>query len=158
VTVHLSLGSIEEIESIIPVMNCAFAPDYGEAWSAAQCVSMLALPGSFFVIGWASERVAGFAIARTVLDETELLLIAVDPEHHGQGLGTQLLDYVATESAALGSTKMHVEVRSDNVARHFYRARGFDEVGVRPNYYRRKDGGPTQAISLSRFNTVVTFS
>jgi [ribosomal protein S18]-alanine N-acetyltransferase len=143
-------AAVADIESILPIMSRAFNPQFGEAWSAPQCMSMLALSGTRFAIGWMDEKVAGFAIARTVLDETELLLIAVDPAQGGCGLGSKLLDYVVTESISLGAKKLHVEVRSDNPAHDFYSARGFVRVGTRPNYYRRKDGGPTQAITLVR--------
>jgi [ribosomal protein S18]-alanine N-acetyltransferase len=143
-------AGVADVESILPIMGRAFDPNFGEAWSASQCVSMLALPGSRFVIGWVDDCVAGFAITRTVIDESELLLIAVDPARAGRGMGNKLLDYVVTESAALGSKKLHVEVRSDNEALDFYSRRSFVMVGTRPNYYRRKDGGPTQAISLVR--------
>lgn len=129
-------------------MERAFDPQFGEAWTASQCLSMLALPGTRFVTCWSADRVIGFAIARTVFDETELLLIAVDPNFAGQGIGSQLLDHVATESVDLGAKRLHVEVRSDNQALEFYSARGFVEVGTRPNYYRRKDGGPTHAITM----------
>lgn len=137
-----------DIAVILPVMERAFHPQFGEAWTASQCLSMLALPGTRFSTCWTGDRAIGFAIARTVFDETELLLIAVDPDFGGQGVGSQLLDHVATESADLGAKKLHVEVRSDNQAIAFYSAKGFVEVGTRPNYYRRTDGGPTHAITM----------
>jgi [ribosomal protein S18]-alanine N-acetyltransferase len=143
-------ASVADVDSIMPLMAKAFLPDYGESWSAAQCMSMLSLPNCHFMIGRRLEKVVGFAIWRVVLDEAELLLFAVDPGCHGTGLGSTLLDHVATESAIVGAKKLHVEVRSDNHARAFYSRRGFTEVGVRQNYYRRKDGGPTEAISLVR--------
>jgi [ribosomal protein S18]-alanine N-acetyltransferase len=141
-------AGVADIESVLPVMDRAFDPQYGEAWTANQCVSMLSLPGTRFVIGQVDGCIAGFAMMRTVMDESELLLIAVDPRNAGRGMGGKLLDYVVTESAALGAKKLHVEVRSDNRAHQFYASKGFVEVGKRPNYYRRKDGGPTHAITL----------
>jgi [ribosomal protein S18]-alanine N-acetyltransferase len=143
-------AGVTDVELILPIMGRAFDPKFGEAWSASQCISMLALPGSRLAIGWVDHSVAGFAITRTVIDESELLLIAVDPSRAGQGMGNKLLDYVVTESATLGAKKLHVEVRADNEALNFYSRRSFVKVGTRPNYYRRKDGGPTQAISLVR--------
>ncbi len=140
----------EDVEMIMPLMAKAFLPAYGESWSAAQCISMLSLPNCHFMIGRRLEKIVGFAIWRVVVDEAELLLIAVDPDCHGTGLGSVVLEYVATESVVSGAKKLHVEVRSDNHARAFYSRRGFTEVGIRQNYYRRKDGGPTEAISLVR--------
>ena len=149
-TAEIVASGPADIASILPVMARAFDPRFGEAWTASQCLSMMALSGACFAIARSADRVVGFAIARTVFDETELLLIAVDPQDAGQGIGGQLLDYVVTESAALGGKKLHVEVRSDNRAHAFYAARGFAAAGSRPNYYRRTDGGPAHAITMVR--------
>jgi [ribosomal protein S18]-alanine N-acetyltransferase len=148
VTVRIIAAGPTDIASILPVMEHAFDPQFGEAWTASQCLSMLSLPGTRFATCWTADKAVGFAIARTVFDETELLLIAVDPSFAGQGIGSQLLDHVVTESVDLGAKRLHVEVRSDNQAIEFYSARGFVKVGTRPNYYRRKDGGPTHAITM----------
>jgi [ribosomal protein S18]-alanine N-acetyltransferase len=148
VTVRIIAAGPTDIASILPVMERAFDPQFGEAWTASQCLSMLSLPGTRFVTCWTADKAVGFAIARTVLDETELLLIAVDPSFAGQGIGSQLLDHVATESVNLGAKRLHVEVRSDNHAIEFYSVKGFVKVGTRPNYYRRNDGGPTHAITM----------
>jgi [ribosomal protein S18]-alanine N-acetyltransferase len=148
--VEFEPASVADIDSVLPVMAKAFAPEYGEAWSASQCASMLSLPSCHFLVVREAQKVVGFAIWRVVVDEAELLLIAIDPERHSQGIGSALLTHVVTESALSGVQKLHVEVRSDNDARTFYSNRGFIEVGVRPNYYRRKDSGPTEAITLAR--------
>lgn len=58
-------------------------------------------------------------------DDGEIHMLFVDPAVHGQGVGTSLLEDVGADGAEL-----RVDVNEQNpVARGFYLARGFAEVG-----------------------------
>ncbi len=142
-------GDVSDLESLMPVMRAAFNPEYGEAWSQVQCTGMLALPGSELFLAILGDLVAGFALVRSILEESELLLIAVDPAHAHCGIGSALLAAVVTDSRKSAVQTLHVEVRADNPALSFYDRHGFVEKGQRSDYYKRKDGGPTHAITLS---------
>jgi len=84
-----------------------------------------------------SEGVAGYAVALTVLDESEILNIAVDPAMRGRGLGGRLLDAAIAEVAGRGAVAAFLEVRESNsAARELYRSRGFEELSRRRGYYR----------------------
>lgn len=142
-------GDAHDIEAIMPVMQAAFDPSFGEAWSAEQCRGVMTLPGTWLILAVTGEAVAGFALWRSVLEDAELLLIAVRPEQQSLGAGNALLDHIERAAALNGVTKLHVEVRSDNHARRFYEARGFEKTGTRQNYYKRTDNGPNDAVTLS---------
>lgn len=153
-TIAVSPGVAADLPSIMPVMNAAFSPVHGEAWSLIQCTGALALPGSALLIATISDDAqvlpCGFAILRTVLDETELLLIAVDPDCQRLGVGTKLIDVMLDMLAQAGVSTLHVEVRHDNPALRFYQQHGFTKIGERHNYYRRKDGQVGHALTLAR--------
>ena len=81
-------------------------------------------------------EVCAFAIARAVVDEAELLLIAVAPSQRRQGVAALLWMEIAQRLQIAGTTKLFLEVRASNVpARSFYASRGFSQVGIRKNYY-----------------------
>ena len=81
-------------------------------------------------------EVCAFAIARTLIDEAELLLIAVIPSQRRQGVAALLWIELAQRLRSAGATKIFLEVRASNVpARSFYSSRGLSEIGVRKNYY-----------------------
>ena len=147
-TVEIRSGDAHDVDAIMPVMHSAFDLRFGEAWSAEQCRGVLILPGTMLAVASQAAAVTGFALWRFVLEEAELLLIAVEPGQQSRGLGTCLFDHVVREAAQKGVTRLHVEVRSDNPARSFYTGRGFAQIGPRPNYYRRDDNGPKDAITL----------
>jgi [ribosomal protein S18]-alanine N-acetyltransferase len=147
-TIVVRAGSADDVESLMPVMQSAFDPRYGEAWSIDQFLAMLSLPGTKMSVAENAEDVVGFALWRTIVDECELLLIAVRPQGQKKGSGKALLQTAVTESKSEGCHRLFVEVRTDNPAVAFYQNFGFEQCGFRNNYYRRSDGGPTGALTL----------
>jgi ribosomal-protein-alanine N-acetyltransferase len=76
-----------------------------------------------------------FVITSTAADEAELLNIAVAPEYHRQGLARCLLEFVCT-SFNESIHSFFLEVRASNkAALCLYDNLGFNEVGLRSNYY-----------------------
>src|SRR3546814_11109721 len=85
------------------VMEAAFDPAYGEAWSTAQLLTLFALPSARVVIAWDGEAPCGFSAVRIAGPESELLLLAVDPARRGQGIGRRLLAAWPGLAAAAGA-------------------------------------------------------
>ncbi|XZG71334.1 ribosomal protein S18-alanine N-acetyltransferase [Chitinibacteraceae bacterium HSL-7] len=95
----------------------------------------------------ASNELAGFAVAQHVLDEAELLLIAIHPDQQRQGLGTTLLQALMRALADAGASMLFLEVRAGNRPAHqLYECVGGCETGTRPRYYRTADGGREDAL------------
>lgn len=129
------------------VMVRAFDPAYGEAWSAAQLSGMVDLPGSWLVLAEADGGAVGFALVRAIFDEAELLLLGVDPDWRGRGIGRALLDHAVAAARSRGVRTMHLEVRANNPAAKLYSKAGFTHVNTRPDYYRGTDGHFFDALS-----------
>jgi [ribosomal protein S18]-alanine N-acetyltransferase len=144
----LTPGTGTDVPRIMPVMP-AFHPAYGEAWSDSQCRNMLSLPGSKLILAENEAEVIGFALFRTIFDECELMMIAVHPQGQSKGIGGKLFDYLIKNCQNNGVRKIHIEVRADNPALNFYMRRGCTVIGQRSSYYKRTDGGPDHAITLS---------
>ncbi|EXS71807.1 ribosomal-protein-alanine acetyltransferase [Sphingobium sp. Ant17] len=85
---------------------------------------------------------------RSVLDECELLLLAVDPLWRGRGVGEALLRDSLIRARRRGITSMNLEVRSSNNAIKLYEKSGFEYVHRRPGYYRGNDGQLHDALSF----------
>jgi [ribosomal protein S18]-alanine N-acetyltransferase len=139
----------DRVAAIMPIMDAAFDSRYGEAWTSGQCISSMSLPGTWMLLAEVDGKVAGFAIARSILDDAELMLIAVLPDMQASGLGSRLLRYVTAHARKNGAERLFVEVRQDNPALKFYGFHGFKKMGERKNYYRRLDGGTSDAITLA---------
>ncbi|MCP3732556.1 ribosomal protein S18-alanine N-acetyltransferase [Sphingomonas sp. MG17] len=143
-------GGPADLGTVNAIIGEAFDPRFGEAWTPSQCLGMMALPGVWFSIAWCGAKPAGFALARTVANEAELLLLAIRPALRRRGVGTALLRSIMTDARERGATTLHLEVRANNEAIRLYRSEGFDKVGERRDYYRGKDGKLFDAHTFSR--------
>ena len=92
---------------------------------------------------------AGFVMARTVLDETEIFSIGVTALYRRRGVGETLMEATRRIAALNGTRNIFLEVGVDNPhARALYIKSGYSIVGRRPDYYRRKDGRLVEALVL----------
>jgi len=146
----------DDLDRIMTVMGKAFDPNYNEAWTRAQVSGALLMGNCHWQLIAADggrpdegEAAAGFALLRTVCDEEELLLFAVDPDLRGLGLGTRLLEWVKEDARARGISRILLEMRQGNSAESLYLAQQFTPIGVRPKYYRDGSGTPIDAITFS---------
>lgn len=142
-------GDAADIASIMPVMEDAFDAAFGENWTAAQCLSALAMPDCRLLIAITDNIVAGFAISRWVLDIEELLMIGVSLKWQRQKVGAKLLNAVVEQAKADGRHKIFLEVRAGNEAHDFYCASGFHPIGRRKQYYRGSNGVRPDAITMA---------
>ena len=148
VHVRMRQGGVDDLDSVMRIMGAAFQPCFGEGWTRSQCAGILPMGGVTLIIAEDDSGVAGFALARAVADEAELLLIAVDPARQRSGIGDALLqDFIASARAA-GARQLHLEVRDGNPAVELYRAAGFLPAGRRRNYYRGPGGERHDAVTL----------
>ena len=138
--VTLRTGDARDIATVDALMLAAFDPRYGEAWTRNQCMGVLAMPGVRLTLAEVDDAPAGFAMVRSVVDEAELLLLAVDPAYRRRGVATALLRAVIAEAQAGGIADLHLEVRAGNEAVQLYTAQGFAKVGERRGYYRGRTG------------------
>jgi [ribosomal protein S18]-alanine N-acetyltransferase len=85
--------------------------------------------------------IKAFAVAMKMVDEAELLLIAVQPKLQGKGLGQVIFNTLTEKLANSGAQSLFLEVRESNrQARRFYESAGFAETGIRPAYYPAASG------------------
>lgn len=141
----------DQLDAVDQVMMRSFDPLYGEAWTRAQCLSLFALPG-YQLRGILSPTaiLAGFSVTRTVAGESELLLLAVDPNYRRTGLGSYLLHDWIDCCRLFNIERLFLEVRVGNPAIGLYEQCGFARLAVRPAYYRGADGLMRDAVTMQK--------
>lgn len=151
-SLRLEHGTSADLDAVMKVMDGAFGNRFGEAWTRSQLSGILPMSGVTLILA-REERVRdtiGFSLVRTVADESELLLLAVLPQHQREGIGRRLLEDFIERASHGGATRVHLEVRDGNPAVGMYRAAGFEQAGRRRNYYHAPDGRRFDALTLIR--------
>lgn len=146
----LEAAGLEAVGEVMLVMPDSFDPEFGEAWTAGQCASLMTMPGVWLTLARENGAAVGFSLARIVAGEAELLLLAVRKSAQRRGVGRKLLERFISDSAGKRADKLHLEVRHGNQAVLLYKNLGFEEVGRRFNYYRGASGGQYDALTLAR--------
>lgn len=149
--VRVESGDSRDLDDVMTVMRAAFGDRYGEAWTRSQCAGILPMSGVVMRIARDAEGggAIGFSLVRSIAGESELLLLAVLPGWHREGIGTRLLDDFIDRARLDGLARVHLEVRDGNPAVAMYRAAGFVPVGRRRNYYRGLDGLRFDALTYA---------
>ena len=113
---------------------------FGDPWSPSGIAELFE---NETVVALAAEtggpeiRLAGYAFARVIADEAEILNLAVLPLFRRRGIGGRLLEAAVTAVRTAGAGELFLEVRESNAAaKALYLTRGFRPVGVRTGYYR----------------------
>ena len=141
-------GERNALADAMEVMSAAFDPAFGESWTLPQLAGVISMPGTWLTIARVDAAALGFALVRSVLDECELLLLAVHPAWRGRGIGGALLADSLKTARRRGIKSMNLEVRASNTAIKLYENTGFEYVHRRPGYYRGNDGQLHDALSF----------
>ncbi|WP_239988472.1 GNAT family N-acetyltransferase [Paramagnetospirillum kuznetsovii] len=113
---------------------------FAEPWSAASMADVLAMTGAQGLIavgdGDGPPGPAGLVLWRAVLDESEILTIAVLPPWRRRGLGERLLGAAMIAAAEAGASSIFLEAAADNgPALALYGRCQFQQIGLRKGYY-----------------------
>ena len=110
---------------------------FSDPWSENSVASELENPLSLWLIAEEDGAVCGYVGSQTVLDETDMMNIAVHPDCRRKGIAAALITELVSRLKARGSRVLRLEVRESNFsAIALYKAMGFTQLGLRKNYYR----------------------
>lgn len=87
-----------------------------------------------------NEEIIGYAIISMAAGEAHIMNISVDPKVQGLGVGRKMMTHLI-ELARKKTETMFLEVRPSNKsAIALYKKLGFNEVGIRKDYYPAENG------------------
>lgn len=124
---------------------------FRRGWGESEFESMLGESNTLVHRLRRGRRTIGFAVSRIGADEAEILTIALDPRHRGQGLSGNLLLTHLGHLAGRGVRTIFLEVEENNVpALRLYKKAGFTVVGRRERYYQEPGGEQLNALLMRR--------
>lgn len=95
------------------------------------------------------QRMIGYGILSVAMDEAHLLNLAIDPEFQKRGLGRKVLHFLLDMAEKKGADTIFLEVRDSNrSAIALYLDEGFNQIGLRNDYYPT-DNGREDAIIMA---------
>ena len=122
----------EDLDSVMEIENEAFSPP----WTKEGFFTFLIREDTLFLTAEDKSGIVGYAGLLMVLDEAEILNIAVRHDRRKEGIGHFLMQSLLLLSGESGIHTIHLEVRESNhSARRLYARHGFKEVGLRRSYY-----------------------
>lgn len=109
---------------------------FSAPWSENSVASELDNPLSLWLVALNSDTVVGYVGSQAVLDEADMMNIAVLPEYRRLGIAERLVTSLCDRLTDNGVRSLTLEVRASNdPAKALYGKLGFVQAGRRPNYY-----------------------
>jgi ribosomal-protein-alanine N-acetyltransferase len=110
---------------------------FHDPWSEKSVASELTNPLSLWLVALDGDRVAGYVGSQSVLGESDMMNVAVHPDYRRQGIAEKLCLALVQALKEKGNHCLTLEVRTSNdPAKALYEKLGFQQIGLRKNYYR----------------------
>ena len=128
---------LEMNESHVPQVADLEKMCFHDPWSERSIASELNNPLACWLVAVEGEQVVGYVGSQTVIDATDMMNIAVHPDFRRQGIAQMLVEQLVDALKQRQSISLMLEVRASNTgAQALYEKMGFQQVGLRKNYYR----------------------
>lgn len=127
----------EDLESVLLIESSSFS----RPWTRRHFMDEIESPFGFPTVALTPDgRVVGYLCLKRLLDEAEILDVAVDGNFRGRGIGRILVRWAVDFCRRHAAIVLRLEVRVGNdEAIALYRRLGFREVGRRKRYYENGD-------------------
>ena len=110
---------------------------FSDPWTLQGFKDSLKEASAYLMVVETEEKdIVGYACLYLVMDEGEIVNVAVDPKYRQKGYGAKVVKELILLGQRLGAERFFLEVRKGNVAgRALYEGLGFVECGIRKGFY-----------------------
>lgn len=125
---HRDLDQVSALEAEI----------FSVPWSRQGFADSLEQENTIYLVVLDGTKVVGYCGMLQALDEADITNVAVDQAYRGRGIGQAMLRDLMGRGEQRGITAYTLEVRVGNKpARILYQKLGFQEEGIRKNFYQK---------------------
>jgi len=117
------------------IHKAAFSASGARGWTETEFKSLLERHSTFLL-----KAQYGFLLADLVVDEAEILTIAVAPDYQGQKIGRALMSNFDDICRYRNVNRCILEVAEDNyAAKNLYHMFNFEQFTLREGYFKREN-------------------
>lgn len=146
-TITLRLAQESDAGAIAAMSRDLIEAGLGWSYRPERIVRLIRDRDTIALVADRQGAPAGFAIMGFGDERAHLVLLAVHPAQHRQGIARRMMDWLVESAVAGGIASLHLELRAGNAAaRAFYRGMNFTETQFVSGYYR----GAESAIRMER--------
>lgn len=128
----IRLMTVEDIEEVANIEQSLFSLP----WTKKDFLEAMEQTDKLYLCVEEAGRVIAYCGLTQVLDEGYITNVAVSQEYQNQGIGFDMLKELFVRGSERGIRAFTLEVREHNTsARKLYGKLGFEEVGIRKNFY-----------------------
>ena len=125
-------------ENDLYAIYCSIDSGLQKKWKKSDFISLISNESTIFI--YSKPKPLGCLMARILKDEMEIIFLLINKNHRRKGLGRDLLKDLYIIALANKITQIVLEVAITNhAAESLYKSFNFKEVGIRKNYYSRKN-------------------
>lgn len=122
----------DDMEQVLEIERASFSTP----WRRNTFEGLLRRADADLIAAVMDDRLAGYAITWTIMDQAELGNVAVTPQARQRGVGRMLVEAALRRVRRRGARECFLEVRESNrVAQRLYESLGFEAIGRRRRYY-----------------------
>jgi ribosomal-protein-alanine N-acetyltransferase len=138
-------GNIDDIEAVFHLNRQVF----DEAWSKHTMLQSLQVGYDLYVC-YVEDVLVAYVLSQDILLETQVMQVCVHQGFRGLGVAHKLMLQLMQNKRDMQA--LMLEVRASNqVAQSFYANLGFEQVGLRPNYYSKTKSKPREDAVVMSF-------
>lgn len=131
---EISEMTAEDLKEVVALEREIFT----QPWSEEGFAVSISRKNARYLTARVDGKLAGYCGFYQVLDEADITNVAVAEEFRGRQIGYQMLCRLLKEAKKQGVADITLEVRRSNrSARNLYRKLGFQEEGIRKNFYEK---------------------
>ena len=128
--VKMTIDHVPQVAQLEKICFC-------DPWSEKSIASELSNPLALWLVAEEDGVVVGYIGSQTVPPESDVMNVAVHPDHRRKGIAQALVTALWEALKEQGNERLTLEVRASNApAIALYEKMGFTQVGLRRNYYR----------------------
>lgn len=134
--ISIDAMTVKDIHLIEP----SFTEKFDKFWSINILKDDFASDHSKYIVAKIDDEIVGFAGIKIIIDEADIMNIAVRMDKRKLGIGSLLLEKLVSIAIAANCISINLEVNINNEAAiHLYEKYDFKRIGLRKKYYNNTD-------------------